>query len=196
MSDIWSNIVTAVATLTAALGTNALGNRATRLSTGNANELSSVRRSLTCCTRLPVGSAQPAPYSSPRWPRPTSTQLREVRLPGQLRRGEPPFGKALIAARLLVWEPAISVQLVNLTLAHGSMPKYVMAVQRSELGADVVAGGRGELAARDQLLAPPGEQFRDLGFGRRDPQRGLLATAGLVHLIDRTLDDHASAWFR
>ncbi|MFK0250421.1 hypothetical protein ACIQUM_37465 [Amycolatopsis azurea] len=35
------------------------------------------------------------------------------------------------------------------------------------------------------------EQRGDFGVGGLDPQRGLLAAAGLVHLVDRALDDPA-----
>ena len=54
-------------------------------------------------------------------------------------------------------------------------------------GRRVVPRHRGELAARCQLAAPPGEQGRHLGSGRRDPQRRRAAAAGPVHRIDRAL---------
>ena len=43
-------------------------------------------------------------------------------------------------------------------------------------GDGVVAGGRGELAAGDQFLAPPGEQLLDLSAGRRDAQLRIAPT--------------------
>ncbi|WP_414945565.1 response regulator transcription factor [Amycolatopsis sp. cmx-11-32] len=62
---------------------------------------------------------------------------------------------------------------------------------RHQLRGDEVPGGRRELAAGHQLSAPAGEQGGDLGVGRRNAKRGLLATTGLVHLVDRAFDNPA-----
>ncbi len=51
----------------------------------------------------------------------------------------------------------------------------------------VVASGRGELAARGELPAPPCEQLLDLGLGRRYPQLRVDEGPGTVHLVERAL---------
>jgi hypothetical protein len=50
-------------------------------------------------------------------------------------------------------------------------------------GRRVVAGGRGELAATGQVLAPAGEQLVNLGGGRRVAQLRLGAAARPVELL-------------
>ena len=56
-------------------------------------------------------------------------------------------------------------------------------------GDRVVAGGRGELAAGDQRLAPPGEHLLHLVGGRRDTQLRIDRGARPVDLVQRALDD-------
>ncbi len=82
------------------------------------------------------------------------------------------------------------------------LPPHVVQVQHPGLvdpqphicrqpGHHVVAGGRGELAARSQLLPPPGEQLPDLRLSRRHAQLRADRSARPVHLIQRALDHTA-----
>ena len=57
-----------------------------------------------------------------------------------------------------------------------------------EPGDRVVARGRAEFAAGDQLLPPPGEQPLDLGFSWRDAQLRFDRGPRPVHLVQRALD--------
>jgi hypothetical protein len=78
------------------------------------------------------------------------------------------------------------------------MRSHVVQVEHADLvdpqadvvlqpGGGVAPGGRGELPASGQLLAPPGEQPVDLRRRRRDPQLRLDRGPRPVHLIQRAL---------
>ncbi|MGI5380580.1 hypothetical protein ACQEV2_41505 [Streptomyces sp. CA-251387] len=58
-------------------------------------------------------------------------------------------------------------------------------------GDRVVAGGRAELAAGDEFLAPSGEQFLDLRLAGRDAQLRFHRGPRPVHLVQRALDHTA-----
>ncbi len=99
--------------------------------------------------------------------------------------------------------PPRALAMADVQLAEpAQLPPHVIQVQHAGLvdpqadvgrqpGGGVVAGGRGEFAAGDQLAAPPGEQLLHLGLRGRHPQLRAGRSTRPVHLIQRALD-HAA----
>ncbi len=176
MADIWPMIVTGVATLSAGLGSTALihwheriRDRAERWDRFRAEQRHAIVDLL---------------HAAPEWSRVTSSLLivamttpdldefAKDQFQEKYNRIDPPFGKALTAARLTVREPQLAAALVELTRIYTAMPSQVGAVQQSarenqrkadalvyQQAAETVRAANDLVAAIERLaadlLAPP-----------------------------------------
>lgn len=170
MADIWPMIVTGVATLSAGLGSTALihwhardRDRAERWDRFRAEQRQSIVDLL---------------HAAPEWSRVTSALLivamttpdmdefAKDQFQEKYNRIDPPFGKALTAARLTIREPQLAAALLELTRIHTAMPSHVGAVQQSarqnqrkadalvyQQAADAVRAANDIVAAIERLAA-------------------------------------------